>query len=81
MREIFRMFIKAIKDAQRFEKQIVYLKAVTERAKTKKVRISENQLKILIACGLVGISTDREIHELTGTEKLHDMIEQSNFNS
>lgn len=74
MGRTIKWFIQLLKTARRFEQQITMLKAVTKRANTKKVRITEDQLKILIACGIIGINTDKQIHELAGTEKLYERL-------
>ena len=62
-----------LKEAQKFEEQITILKAVTGKTKGKKVKITEDQIDLLIACAVIGVTSKKEIYDAFGiTNALED---------
>lgn len=63
---IIKWFIKSLKTYQDYETSISILKSVTGKAKLRKVGITDDQMDILIVCGILGIKDGNQIEDITG---------------
>lgn len=66
MKTLFKYLISTLKAYQDYETRISMLKAITVKAKTRRVRITDDQIELLITCGILGIKDGNQIQEIAG---------------
>lgn len=75
---MIKTIIRFFKTLREHEEQLTKLKSVVDREiKTKKVRISDEQLDLLITCAMLGITNSEQLIDIVGTIESKQLIKMN----